>query len=71
MKVYEKIQKTICEISDGMEMAGYLDGIHADAVVYCKKNAPDEIRVDESGACVVSIYGMTEFLNSEIDGVIR
>lgn len=66
MKVYEKIKSEIISISDGMEMAGFLDGIQASAIVYCKTNCPEEFCMDGFGKCVVSICGMAEFLNSEV-----
>lgn len=64
MKQYEKIQKEIVEIKDAMEMAGYLDGINAAALIHCTRNYPDEVCVTESGS-ETSIYGMKYFLESE------
>lgn len=49
MKQYEKIQKEIIEIKDAIEMAGYLDGINAAALIYCTRNCHDEVCVTESG----------------------
>lgn len=66
MKQYEKIQKEIIEIKDAMEMAGYLDGINAAALIYCTRNYPDEVCVTESGESDISIYGMKYFLESEV-----
>lgn len=66
MKQYEKIQKDIVEIKDAMEMAGYLDGINAAAVIYCTRNYPDEVCVTESGEIEISIYGMKYFLENEV-----
>ena len=35
MKQFEKIQKEIVGFEDAMEIAGYLNGINAAAIVYC------------------------------------
>lgn len=45
----KKIQKEICECESAMEMAGYLDGINAVALIYCKKEHPDEVSIAEDG----------------------
>ncbi len=66
MKRYEKIQKEIIEIKDAMEMAGYLDGINAAAIIYCTRNYPSEVCVTEIGESKTSIYGMKYFLESEV-----
>lgn len=66
MKQYEKIQEDIVEFKNAMEMAGYLDGINAAAVIYCTQNYPDEVCLTESGESEISIYGMTHFLESEV-----
>lgn len=66
MKQYEKIQNEIIEFKDSMEMAGYLNGINAAAVIYCTRNYPDEVCVTESGESEISIYGMMYFLESEV-----
>ena len=66
MKQYEKIQEDIVEFKNAMEMAGYLDGINVAAVIYCTQNYPDEVCLTESGKSEVSIYGMTHFLESEV-----
>ncbi len=66
MKQYEKIQKDIVEFKNAMEMAGYLDGINAAAVIYCARNYPDEVCLTKSGKSEISIYGMKYFLESEV-----
>lgn len=66
MKQYEKIQEDIVEFKNAMEIAGYLDGINAAAVIYCTRNYPDEVYLTESGESEISIYGMTHFLESEV-----
>ena len=49
-----------------MEMAGYLDGLNAVAIIYCKQNYPNEVYVTESGESKVAVYGMTYFLEREL-----
>ena len=68
MKQFDKIKYNIerCDLS--MEMAGVLDGIKSAAITYCKNNCPDEVFVNKDGKVEdVSIYGMVEFLESNIE----
>lgn len=66
MRELDKIKKEIANISSSMEMAGYLDGIKACAVMYCRENCPDEI-VDIAGEPTrVTISGMSAYLDSEL-----
>lgn len=65
MKHYEQIKKDISELSSGLEMAGYIDGINLCAIMFCKANCPNEIYVTEDGGCKVSVIGMAEYLESE------
>ena len=43
MKQIDKIKRDIAEITEPLELAGYLDGITMAAVLYCKKEYPDEV----------------------------
>lgn len=66
MKQFEKIQKEIVEFKDAKEIAGYLVGINAAAIIYCTHNCPDEVCICDNGESEISIYGMTHFLESEV-----
>lgn len=65
MKVYEKLINDIADISSGLEMAGFLDGIQVAAIYYCIKECPEEIVSALNGRTKISIAGMTRFLESE------
>ena len=65
MKQFERIQKEIQDINTGMAMTGFINGIEAAAIVWCKKNAFDELYVS-GGATRVSVYGMAAYLDSEV-----
>lgn len=68
MKQLEKIKQNISECESSMEMIGILDGIKADAVIYCKDNCPTEVFISKNGKVEdVSICGMVEFLESDIE----
>lgn len=66
MKQFEKIQKEIVGFEDAMEIAGYLNGINAAAIVYCSHNYPNEVCIYKSGESEITIYGMAHFLESEV-----
>ena len=66
MKQFERIQKEIQDVNTGMSMTGFINGIEAAAIVWCKKNAPNELYVS-GGATKVSIEGMAAYLNSEVE----
>lgn len=67
MKVIDKIKHDINEISDPIEMAGYLNGITVGASMYCKQNCPDEIIIDNGKLVDITISGMCYYLDSEIE----
>lgn len=67
MKQIDKIKKDIIEITEPLEMAGYLDGMTAAAAVYCKKEYPDEVIFEDGKFQELSIYGMSHFLDSEVE----
>jgi hypothetical protein len=67
MMVYEEIKRVINEISSGLEMAGFLDGLNACAIIYCRKYHPEEIQITESGESKISVLGMSKYLNSEVN----
>lgn len=66
MKQFEHIQKEIQSMDSGMSMAGFIHGIEAAAIVWCKKNAPDNIYINESGEAELAVYGLAEYLDSEV-----
>lgn len=59
-----QIRLDIVEIKDPVELAEYLDGIKANAVMYCSENMPGEAY--PAKGLDVSIVGMIEFLKSKI-----
>ena len=67
MKEYEKIKKEITSITTSMEMAGYLHGIQAAAIIFCTKNYPDEICLTKDGESEISIYGLKYYLEREVE----
>lgn len=66
MKQYENIKKEINDCESAMEMAGYLDGLNASAIIYCQQNCPGEVYITESGESRITIYGMLHFLESKL-----
>lgn len=67
MKVVEKIKNDIQEISEPFEMAGYLDMIKMSAALYCKQNCPDEVIFENGLLKDITISGIVDFLNSEVE----
>lgn len=69
MKQFERVQKEIQDVNivnTGMSMTGFINGIEVAAIVWCKKNAPNELYVS-GGATRVSIEGMAAYLDSEVE----
>ena len=66
MKQYENIKKEINDCESAMEMAGYLDGLNAAAIIYCQQNYPGEVYITESGESRVTVYGMVHFFGERI-----
>lgn len=67
MKHFEKLKYNISECSSALEMIGILDATKVAAIIYCKKNCPDEILIGESGEVEdISIFGMVNFFESEV-----
>lgn len=67
MNQFEKAKQKIAECSSAMEMIGCLNRLETTAIIYCKKNCPEYLYIDDTGMCEVSIYGMEKFLNSEVN----
>lgn len=67
MKQIDKIKKDIAEISEPFELAGYLDGITMAAVLYCKKEYPDEVVFNDGKLKEVTICGMSHYLDKELE----
>ena len=67
MKQLERIQRDIQNIESGMEMAGYLNGIEVGALLWCKKNSPDDVYKRKDGQSEVDIYGMAAYLDSDVE----
>ena len=66
MKQFERIQKEIQNMDSGITMAGFINGIEAAAIMWCKNNAPDNIYINESGGTELAVYGLSEYLDSEV-----
>lgn len=63
MKQFEKIKEDIVKCESAIEMIGYLNGIESCCLCYCNQNCKNEIYDNQN----ISIYGMKEYLNSEIE----
>lgn len=64
----DELYKVICNGRYGTYDGRWVDlnGINAAAVIYCKRNYPNEVRVTQSGESEISVCGMTYFWESEI-----
>jgi hypothetical protein len=67
MKQIEKFKTIVNNISDSSELAGFLDGFRIAASLFCKENCPDEAILENGRIKDITIYGMIEFLESEIE----
>lgn len=67
LKQMDKIKSDIRGLETGMEMTGYLNGIEAAAIIWCKKNEPDELYQTSSGEATVTICGMADYLESIVE----
>ena len=67
MKQIDKIKRDIAEITEPLELAGYLDGITAAAAIYCKKEYPDEVIFENGKLQEITIYGMNHYLSKELE----
>lgn len=67
MKQIEKFKKIVNNINDPSEMSGFLDGFRIAASLFCKKNYPDEVIIENGRIKDITVCGMTEFLESEIE----
>ena len=66
MVCFDKIKEDIKNIDDPMELAGYFDGVRVAAALYCKNNCPDEVIFKNGKLEDISIYGMKDYLESEV-----
>lgn len=67
MKQIEKFKKIVNNINDSSELAGFLDGFRIAASLFCKDNCPDEAIFENGRIKDITIYGMIEFLESEVE----
>lgn len=67
MKQIEKFKTIVNNISDSSKLAGFLDGFRIAASLFCKENCPDEVILENGRIKDITIYGMIEFLESEIE----
>lgn len=67
MKQIDKIKKDIAEITDAREMAAYLSAIEGHAGHWCKINQPEKVIFENGKLEEISLYGLTDFLNSELE----
>lgn len=71
MKIYQQVQQDINEMQDGMEIAGYLDGLYVAAKIFCMRYCPEEVCTTDSGDIRMSITGFNKYLNSKVVKVHR
>jgi len=65
MNQFTRIKQLINKCEDPMEMIGLINGIEAAALIYCKKNYPDEVFNEIDCECTkVSIVGIKYYLES-------
>lgn len=67
MKQIEKFKKIVSDINDPSELAGFLDGFRIASLLFCKENYPDEVIFENGRIKDITIYGMIEFLESEVE----
>ena len=67
MKQIEKFKIIVNNISDSSEMAGFLDGFYIAASLFCKENCPNEVIFENGRIKDITISGMIEFLESEVE----
>lgn len=67
MKQIEKFKKIVNNINDPSELAGFLDGFRIAASLFCKKNYPDEVIFENGRIKDITICGIVEFLESEVE----
>lgn len=67
MKQIEKFKTIVNNISDSSELAGFLDGFRIAASLFYKENCPDEVVFENGRIKDITIYGMIEFLESEVE----
>lgn len=67
MTQLERIKREISEITNPIEMAGYLDGIRVSASLYCRNNYPEEAVIEDGKLKDVTICGMCRFLESNTE----
>lgn len=67
MKQIDKIKRDIAEITEPLELAGYLDGITTAAAIYCKKEYPDAVIFENGKLKEVTVYGMSRYLSKELE----
>lgn len=71
MKVYQKAQQEIAELTNGVEMAGYLAGLKVAATVHCIVRHPEEIWKTDNGTTEISEIGFGKYLNSDVVEIRR
>lgn len=65
MKQYEKFKEDISKCDDPMEIIGFLDGVEAAALIFCRQNCPEEVyKIDTTNK--ITIDGMKQFFESEV-----
>lgn len=68
MKQIDVFKKNVAETGSPMEMAGLLDVLHVAAAMYCKENVPDEVIFEDERLEEVTIYGIADYLESDVAG---
>lgn len=68
MKQIDVFKNNVAGVESSMEMAGLLDGFRVAAALYCKENVPDEVIFENGRLEEVTIYGIADYLESEVTG---
>ena len=68
MKQIDVFKNNVAGVESSMEMAGLLDGLRVAAALYCKENVPDEVIFEDGRLEEVTIYGIADYLESEVLG---
>lgn len=63
MTQFEAFKKDIAVCTSPMEMARLVDGLRTAAALYCEKEYPDEV-IMENGNIEITVYGMSHYLES-------
>lgn len=67
MTEFERFKKAVAEISDPAELVGSIDATRTLAMLYCRKNFPDEVTIENGELKNISIMGMIDYFESDTE----